>query len=222
MRLDPDGIEDPQVRVRLSSLMAAVTDADHARYEPPDDLWGGIDRRIAHDRSHVVVRDAPPRVVADLDAERSRRAAPRRAARRRPRLVAPVAAAIVLVAVGVIAVVRSTPPEERVVAQAQLQQVEPLGATSASARLVTKDGVTRLVVVAENMPPAPPGESYELWLIDGELGDPRSLGVVTGSGEVTVPPSIDPRTHPVVDISLEPADGDRHHSGRSLMRGTLH
>jgi hypothetical protein len=77
------------------------------------------------------------------------------------------------------------------------------------------------VVDAKNMPPAGAGEKYELWLVDTGVTDPRPLGVVTGSEQVVVPSSIDPKTHPVVDISLEPDDGDHHHSGHSLMRGTL-
>ncbi len=44
---------------------------------------------------------------------------------------------------------------------------------------------------------------------------------MTGSEQVTVPASVDPATHPIVDISLEPNDGDHGHSGHSLMRGTL-
>jgi hypothetical protein len=86
---------------------------------------------------------------------------------------------------------------------------------------VDEDGTTHLVIDASNMAPPPAGSSYELWLIDRKVSDPRSLGTVTGSEDIVVPSSIDPKTYAIVDISLEPDDGDHRHSGHSLMRGTL-
>ena len=217
MPFDPDDLADPHERHRLSTLMLAVTDDDSVRHEPPPDLWDSLARRLAHDNDPVVTDvDAPPRVVTDLESRRHHRAAG-------PRAVFLLAAAGILLvtAIGSTILVGSRQPSERVVAQATLRQLEPLGTTTASARLVTKDGTTRLVVDAKDMPPAPAGEAYELWLVDTKVSDPRSLGVVTGSEEVTVPASIDPATHPIVDISLEPDDGNHRHSGHSLMRGTL-
>jgi len=216
MPFDPDDIADPHMRRRLSALMPAVTNADFERHDPPPDMWDSLTNRIARDRGRgVAVLVAPPQVVTKRDTWRRRRHGVSR-----PRVLL-AAAAAVTVAVGAAIVVQSRLPAERVVARATLQQLEPLGDTRASARLVTKDGTTQLVVDATNMPPAPPSESYELWLIDNEVSDPRSLGEVTGSEEVTVPASVDPSTHPIVDISLEPDDGDHDHSGHSLMRGTL-
>ena len=112
-------------------------------------------------------------------------------------------------------------PDERLLASATLEQLEPLGRTSATARLVDEDGTTHLVIDASDMAPPPAGSSYELWLIDRKVSDPRSLGTVTGSEDIVVPSSIDPKTYAIVDISLEPDDGDHRHSGHSLMRGTL-
>ena len=159
---------------------------------------------------------SPQQVVTNLATRRRRIGGGRRT-----RYLLAAAAAVVAVATGSAILLESRQPAERVVAKATLQQLEPLGDTSASARLVERDGTTRLVVDARSMPPAPAGEDYELWLIDTNVSDPRSLGVVTGSEEVRVPASIDPKTHPIVDISLEPTDGDHRHSGHSLMRGTL-
>jgi hypothetical protein len=40
-------------------------------------------------------------------------------------------------------------------------------------------------------------------------------------GTFTVPPGVSIEEYPVVDISLEPYDGDPGHSHESLLRGTL-
>ncbi len=216
MRPGRDATDDRDVTQRLSELLSSLTEADHLRDEPPPDLWHALDDRMAHDDAVMAVEE-PPRVVAELEGRRARRAD-----RPRGRVLLGVAAALVVVALGAFAGLRSRPPTERLLASAQLEQLEPLGSTTASARLVAEDGETRIVLVATQMPPAPSGERYELWLIDEDLRDPQLLGVVSGSGQVTLPPSVDPRTHPIVDISLEPDDGDRSHSGRSLMRGALH
>lgn len=217
MPLDPDDVADLHERRRLSSLVSVITDDDFARQPPPPELWDSLAKRIdAEATRSITVVDAPPQVITGLDSERRRRNGGSRA-----RFFLAAAAVLVMAGLGSAIFVLSSQPAERVVARATLRQLEPLGETTASVRLITKDGASRLVVEANNMAPPPPGETYELWLIDTKVTDPRSLGVVSGSEEVHVPTSIDPATHPIVDISLEPDDGNHHHSGHSLMRGTL-
>ena len=36
-----------------------------------------------------------------------------------------------------------------------------------------------------------------------------------------VPAELDPDVYSIVDISIEPRDGDEQHSGRSILRGAL-
>lgn len=217
MPLDPDDIVDTRTWQRLSTLMLAVTDDDFDRHDPPPGLAESLANQIADDSRQAITVVDRPQVVTNLDTRRRGRSGAKRAG-----FLLAAAAVLVAVVIGSAILALGRPQAERVVATTNLRQLEPLGTTSASARLVTKNSTTRLVVDARNMPPAPPGETYELWLIDTTVSDPRSLGVMAGSEEVTVPPSIDPRTHPIVDISLEPVDGDHHHhSGHSLMRGTL-
>ncbi len=65
---------------------------------------------------------------------------------------------------------------------------------------------------------------YELWLLDlenGDLNDLRSLGVIEADGTFVIDEGIDLSEFNVVDISLEPADGNPDHSGDSLLRGEL-
>jgi hypothetical protein len=48
------------------------------------------------------------------------------------------------------------------------------------------------------------------------------LGVVrAGTEEFELPPGVDIGEYPVVDVSVEPLDGDPAHSGRSVLRGTI-
>ena len=43
----------------------------------------------------------------------------------------------------------------------------------------------------------------------------------TDPGSLTVPAGYDPDAYYVVDISIEPRDGDTAHSGRTILRGPL-
>jgi len=63
---------------------------------------------------------------------------------------------------------------------------------------------------------------YEVWLLDKDAQRLVSLGVLRGdSGTYPLPPSVDVSEYPVVDVSIEPVDGDPAHSGDSVVRGVL-
>lgn len=216
----PDDMGTPD-DARLGELLDDLAPEDFDRHDPPADLWAGIAARVAGDAIPAAA-EAPPVV---LSGRRDRRGGSTRATRG-PWLAAAAVVLLVAAIAGVLVAVvpddpADTTPSERLVASAELGQLEPLGSTTASARLVEEGGRQHLVIAAVDMPPPPEGSDYELWLIDPGVTDPRSLGTVTGSEDVTIPRSIDPTDHPIVDISLEPRDGDAQHSGHSLMRGTL-
>lgn len=48
-----------------------------------------------------------------------------------------------------------------------------------------------------------------------------SLGPVREDGIHDVPADIDVDQFPIVDVSVEPGDGNPVHSGNSILRGTL-
>ena len=58
---------------------------------------------------------------------------------------------------------------------------------------------------------------------DGNPADVQPVSLVdpTAPGTYAVPAELDPDTYSVVDISIEPRDGDDAHSGRSILRGQL-
>jgi len=70
----------------------------------------------------------------------------------------------------------------------------------------------------------PGDETVELWLATEDFGDLFSLGTVpagTTSWSGQWPSGLDPAVYVLVDLSLEPNDGDPTHSGRSFLRGEL-
>ncbi|HEX5366505.1 MAG TPA: anti-sigma factor [Acidimicrobiales bacterium] len=60
-----------------------------------------------------------------------------------------------------------------------------------------------------------------MWLIDEDVRGMVSLGPSRPDGRYAVPSGVDAGRFPVVDVSLEPPDGDPTHSGTSVLRGTL-
>lgn len=71
------------------------------------------------------------------------------------------------------------------------------------------------------LPPLRNGTFYEVWAL-GKAGRMVSLGTVSvdaaGDGETSMRLPVSLRRFPVLDISLERADGNPAHSGRSLLR----
>ena len=158
--------------------------------------------------------DSGPAPVALLDRHREARSRPSPARR----LVA--AAAVLVVAVGGAVWYRSATAEV-VVARTELTSL-PDKQGSGTAQLVERDGGLQLTVDVTR--PAATDAFEELWLINTDGRRMISLGVVPPDGHGTYPvpvnqPGLDGYT--VVDISLEPFDGDAAHSRDSLLRGTL-
>ncbi|NEK58897.1 anti-sigma factor [Geodermatophilus sabuli] len=142
---------------------------------------------------------------------------------RRSRLLLAAAAALVVGAgIGAGAVALGDRDDDGLtVAAAALDPLEESGASGEARVLERGDGTRtlRLDLTAADLEDG----FYEVWLIDEAVEDMYSLGVVQGGGEVTleVPPGVDLTEFPVVDVSVEPLDGDPVHSGVSVARGVL-
>lgn len=76
----------------------------------------------------------------------------------------------------------------------------------------------------EGMPPSGPHDYYEAWLADAR-GRMVSMGTFRvardGRVEAHVPIAVNLRDYRVIEVSLEPDDGDPAHSSRSVMRARL-
>ncbi|MEI7886949.1 MAG: anti-sigma factor [Actinomycetes bacterium] len=204
----PEDFTDPDLEeaeyVTLISLGHSLTESDFELTSAPTDLWAGIEARVSTAESQSV-----PTVVV-LSEHRNRN----------KKLFLAAAAVVLLVVGGAVGIkmVDSSRTGTELVASADLTVLE--GPATAQAKLLRSGDSERLVVTAENMPAAPVGSHYELWLVDPQVTKPQSLGPMTGSTEVTIPASIDTAVYPVVDISLQ-QNGTHDHSGHSLLRGTL-
>jgi hypothetical protein len=180
--------------------------------EPPADVWAGIERSLD------ATAGAP---VVSLAERRQRRFTG-------PLLA--VAAAVGLIIAGAVVIATRPDGSAQVVAAAQLQydpaSFDPLGEqASASVSLVEDDDGLAITIDEANLPTdLTEAADLEIWLIEpdanGDVVDLVSLGKIDGD-TFAVPDGYDPDSYSVVDISVEPRDGDDAHSGRSILRGAL-
>jgi Anti-sigma-K factor rskA len=195
--------------------------ATGAPVAPPPRVWESIaaatgvaatPRPAAVEVAHPVAEEsAPPSRDADVLPFRSRR--------RPVLLVAAALVAGVVVGAGAVAVLQSRDNGQEITAVA----LDPLPDNDASGRaeVVARDDGSRVVKV-ELDAPALDDEYYELWLIDRDVVGMVPLGVVRpGTQTVELPADLDLGEFPLVDVSVEPLDGDPTHSGVSVARGEL-
>ncbi|MEM9712697.1 MAG: anti-sigma factor [Actinomycetota bacterium] len=187
--------------------------------EPPADLWRRISAAAASDEEPDARPDAAPAADHAARPEPSTHLAPvvDLASRRRWPVLGAAAAAVVFIAAGAAVLLGSGDDPEPVSEVALDALVDD--ATGGSVELLLDGDTYTLRVDAEAVPAD--GEFLELWLIDGDVTEPRSLGRFTGAGDYEVPGDIDPEAFPIVDVSTEPDDGDDSHSGASVLRGAL-
>lgn len=100
--------------------------------------------------------------------------------------------------------------------------LRPLGSTSGRATLTLIGD--KAVLRAAGMPPSGPHDFYEAWLAD-DRGRMVSMGAfrvhADGTASVSMPVAVDVGQYDLVDVSLEPDDGDPAHSATSVMRARL-
>ena len=168
---------------------------------------------------HAVPRtsDAPPLTGSTERVNRHRGAA-----KRGPWIPLAAAAAVVVI-VGGIAITAGLQqaPSAEVLAAAELDALPDwAGATGEAVVEVSGDGERNVVVT---MATEADVDGYrEVWLISEDLSALVSIGVLEGEdGRFVIPEGIDLEDYPLVDISDEPLDGNPHHSGNSIVRGTL-
>jgi hypothetical protein len=98
-------------------------------------------------------------------------------------------------------------------------RLEPLisGSATGTARVMTSGGTTRLRLSVRGLP-APPKGGYVIWLYNS-VSDARALGgQLRGTFTTDTPLPAGYERFRFIDISREPADGNRNHSGQSVLR----
>jgi anti-sigma-K factor RskA len=202
---------------QIEALLAELDVDDLEPVAPPKDVWAGIDRRVK-ESERAPAPSAPVHPIAE-----GRR-------RRTVTWVLAAAAAIVLILAVTVAVTgRGTTDEVVSVAALTYDPAafDPRGAdASAEAQLLARDGAYSIRLTDTNLPELD-ADDLELWLIEpDDAGKPVDVAPVSlvdpdDDGTYDVPAGLDPVTHYVVDISIEPRDGDATHSGQSILRGAL-
>jgi anti-sigma-K factor RskA len=199
---DQPGVDDLDELAELRALADRLELEPEAWEAPPADLWD----RIAADAG-TDAGTGPAAGVTSLDRHRSRR---------RGWALGAAAAAAAAVVIGVV-VVQGGDDEPEVLAATDLELLGDAG--SGRAELVDDGGTLRLRVDAEDLDA---GDGFlEVWVIDPEVTQLVSLGPLRPDGLYDLPPGLDPQDFPIVDVSVEPLDGDPTHSGASVLRGQL-
>ena len=211
---DVDGYED------IEAILRELEAGDLEFERPPYSVWAGIAGELD--------LGVPPTTSPTTDGANVVSGS----FGRRHRWVAPVlaaAAAVTLIVVGVV-ITRSDPSTTVAHAELAFQPGfdEAGESATATADLVDAGGDEVIRIDDESLPfDIDEDASLELWLIepdaDGNVVDLVSLGDIDadGSRQFEIPPGYDPSVFSVVDISIEPHDGDEAHSGRSILRGSL-
>ena len=190
---------------------------------PPSHLWDGIRHELGLSGTASIDDASSPSEPA------SGAVVPLVRTRRWPTsfLVAASVAGLlvgVAVALGADTLVSSEPapvaaPSSSVVAETQLAALPEHQGQGAAEIVETADG-TELVVDVSGLSGCE--GFYEVWLIDPDTFAMVGLGALTDeSGRFPVPDGLDLSQYRVVDVSLEPFDGDPVHSRDSVVRGEL-
>lgn len=207
---------DESIDPELEALLAELDSSDLEPITPPASIWTAIERETGP--ADTSTPTAAGGNVVPIGARR--RSVP---------VYLAAAAAVVLLVVGAVAVIGRDDSTNVVSATAlsyDPDAFDPLGAeASATARLLERDGVYEIELADTRLPGSIGDADLELWLIeadaDGAIVDVAPVALLDESGRYVVPDDIDVTTHTIVDISIEPRDGDAAHSGRSILRGVL-
>jgi hypothetical protein len=227
---------DPALQAEVDELAAVVALADDPVDGPaPAHLWDAIaaeafghpmeqpagnDPTADRAASDVAGVPATPGPDAQHGSGAQVIAMPSRGWRRMTTVGLVAAAAV---AVGVVVIGPGLLPDDPVepIAAATLEPFGDHQVESTSGQVVrTADGHTLLELDLSALP-ALEGDFYEVWLLDDRDGRLISLGPVRPDGTYALPPGVQVGDFPLVDVSIEPPDGDPTHSGNSVLRGPL-
>lgn len=205
---------------------------------PPADVWARIGTELAFDASSTQAPppDAPTTTpnqnnsTAHTQPEPPSPSSPVAEFRRARRPIGRTALAIAACVAGVVgigagalgAVLVTSDDSDRPTSEA-VARLEPLAGKSGdgNADLLRGANGIELKVTATGLA-AKPG-FYEVWLINEDGKRMISLGVLNPStgGTFQIPSDLTGQGYRIVDISLEPDDGNPEHSHDSIIRGTL-
>lgn len=204
--------------LRRGVLVATAAGPDMMTLEaPPARVWDRITAELAADEPDTRPEAEPEAPVADVVPLRRRS---------RPATWLLAAAGIGGIVVGGVATAvmldGSSAPQSTVAASVDLDPLPAWDASGSAQLTIAEDGSRVLQVTVDAAAAAGADGFQEVWLIDREVAGMVSLGNLEGtSGEFVIPAGVEVADFPIVDVSLEPLDGDPTHSGDSIVRGTF-
>jgi anti-sigma-K factor RskA len=191
--------------VALESTVNAARGADLAALPPPPpSVWVRVSEELG---------------LAEEPAGRGAAVAalPARGRWRRRALAAGGALTAAAAGIALVTTLGGTEPAGGAATLEALGDVEARG----TVQLARASDPPSLLVDTEGLPP--PDGVYEVWLLDLDNDRIVTLGTLdeTGRGWLSVPDDVVLEEFPVVDVSIEPDDGDPTHSGNSVLRGDV-
>lgn len=225
----------------LKALAKSIEPEDGVRHAPPADLWDRIrtEAFVAESPSPKLSIAPEPRAeaapsaritddgVIDLADQRTTRAATppeidlTNKSRFSPRILLAVAAALIAVVVVGSLAVAGLNSEPNLVYAAEISNADLPEAFDGTASVTLEVDDNPQIEISFDAP-VPTDEPVELWLLSADGTDIVSVGLVeAGETSWDWPEGLAPDDYPIVDLSIEPNDGDPTHSGRSILRGVL-
>jgi hypothetical protein len=179
-----------------------------ARADTWEELPDGLEDEIV-----AAIRSGPVPIAAAHD----------HAARRRVPVWLTIAAAIVGIVAGAAVVALFSDDNQEVAGdtiEAELTGTELAPDASASALFTATPAGLKILLDAEGLPGAAPGEMYEAWIGDGDIRvSAGTFHLREGDDAIELwAGTDDPRFH-IISVTIEPIDGDAGSSGRVVMRG---
>lgn len=215
---------------RIADAIRAMAEDASGVSSPPPNLWGRIERAIDDPAGDGPALDGPPddlwdRIAEEVRSDDGPAAAPGRSVRTR-RVLALAAAVVVvcgLVAAALVATRGSSGSTTELVARASLsgEGLDPGGDSTGAAELLEGSSGWKVAIQADDLPDPPAGSYYEAWLLGSGPGQVQSLGALRGDERFAVPDGLAIEDFPLVDVSIEPIDGNPAHSSKSVLRGEL-
>lgn len=220
----------------LREVVSISTDhlSDYRPMTPGPHVWPAIDAALRSEAEGTSVAGAAPPSALPPPVHRSHAAggstsgaSSRRTATstplRRPGVALLAAAVGLIVGLSGVLVCQSLRSTDATVLASTPLRALPGHTGTGNAELVQSRG-TRLLRVELDAPPAGP-DYRELWLINTDGERMYSLGVLppNGADSYPIPPELAAglQGYTIVDVSIEPYDGNSAHSRNSLVRGSL-
>jgi len=217
---------------RVVTAGRALESGDHVLVMPPRSVWDriaadiGIDPALLPVNAPIATPDGPasrtdepavslpPPPPVDLEARRTS------SGRARARTWLLVAASVVGALLGVGATLTWQALDDPATVAFTVLEPLPGQAASGEVKLVGEGEERELNLLLDTDAPA---DAYlQVWLMSADLERMVPVGVLEdGVGFWRVPAELDIDDFPIVDVSIEPFDGNASHSADSLVRGQL-